>query len=397
MSPAARLARALGHRDFRLYALGQLFSLTGTWMQSVAQAWLVYRLTGSGTMLGLVGAAGLLPVLLLGLAGGALADRWPRRRLFAATQLAAGLLAAGLAALTLAGLVRAWHVLAAALALGVVHAVEIPTRHALIGSLVPRPLLPNAVGLSSALFNLARFMGPALAGVLVARWGEGPVFALNAASYLVVLAAVAAMSPAADGPARGRARAREGALAYVARTPPVRTALLVLAAGSLGGGAYTVLLPVIADRVLGGGAGTLGALMAAAGAGALAGALVLAARQGPEGLARRARLAAGGVAVGLVLLTVARHPAGAGAATAFLGFCTTSLIASTNACLQVRLPDHLRGRVMALAATTFMGALAVGQLAAGVAGDALGVAPTLRLFALVAAAAPLLSRRTARA
>ena len=389
---------ALRHRDFRLYCAGQIVSLLGTWMQSVAQAWLVYRLTGSGAALGVVGAAGLLPVLAFGLAGGMLADRLPRRALFAGTQLLAAALAATLAALTLTGAVRAWHVAAVAAALGLVHAVEIPTRHALVGNLVPREALPNAVGLNSALFNLARFAGPALAGLLVRHWGEGPVFALNAASYLAVVAAVAAMSPAADGGARAGRREAPGALAYAAGDREVLCALAVLAAGSLGGGAYTVVLPLITDRVLGAGPGTLGALMAAAGGGALVGALALAARGRPGGLARLARLAAGGVALGLALLALATHPLAAGAATAFLGFCTTSLVASTNAYLQVRVPDRVRGRLMALAATTFMGALAVGQLAGGGLADLAGPRAAVALAALpvLAGLAAVLSRRPRR-
>ena len=249
--------RSLRHRNYRLFVAGQLVSLIGTWMQSVAQAWLVYRLTGSAVLLGLVGFASQIPVLLLGPAGGAAADRLSRRRVLIGTQTASMVLAVTLAALTLGGQIRLWHIFVLAGLLGVVNAFDVPARHAFVVEMVDRGDLMNAIALNSSIFNGARVAGPAIAGVLVASIGEGWCFVVNAVSYAAVIAGLLSMRgpSAARAPAAGSAvRSIIEGFGFVARTGPVRALLLLVGLASLMGMPYTVLMPVFADRILHGGA-----------------------------------------------------------------------------------------------------------------------------------------------
>jgi len=281
--------RALRHRNFRLFFGGQLVSLVGTWMQSVAQSWLVYRLTGSPLLLGLVGFASQAPIFFLATVGGAVADRRSRRDLLLVTQAISMLLAFVLAALTLTGVVRAWEVFVLAASLGVVNAFDIPTRQAFVVEMVGRQDLPNAIALNSSMFNGARILGPSVAGVLVAAIGEGWCFFVNGVSFVAVIAALAAIRvPAREiavTTSRAVAHAAEG-FRFVWRTTPVRAILLLLAVTSITGMPYAVLMPIFADRVLHAGPRGLGMLMGASGVGALAGALALASRESIRGLGR---------------------------------------------------------------------------------------------------------------
>src|SRR6266545_630097 len=271
--------RALQHPNYRLFFAGQLISLVGTWMQSVAQSWLIYRLTGSAALLGAVGFAGQFPVFLLASLGGIVADRYNRRRVLMVTQTAAMLLATVLAALTLSGHVREWHVFVLAGMLGLVNAIDIPARQAFVVELVERKDFMNAIALNSAMFNGARVAGPALAGVLVASIGEGWCFLVNALSYLAVIAGLWRMRVESRGvPSRassGLADLLEG-FRFAWRTEPIRMLLLSLGLVSLVGMPYTVLMPIFADQILHSGARGLGILMGASGLGALIGALALA-------------------------------------------------------------------------------------------------------------------------
>ncbi len=275
--------RALRHRNFQLFFGGQLLSLTGTWMQNVAQSWLVYRLTGSSLLLGMTGFAGQIPVLLLSVIGGAVADRHDRRRLIVATQTAAMLLAFVLAALTLAQRIEVWHIIALAALGGCVNAFDIPARQSFFIEMVGREDLLNAIALNSTMFNSARILGPAVAGVLVASLGEGWCFLANGVSFLAVIAGLLAM----------RIQPRETAaqhtsmltellqgFRFVRGAMPIRTLLLLLGLVSLVGIPYTVLMPVFADSILHGGARGLGLLMGATGLGAASGALTIASRTG---------------------------------------------------------------------------------------------------------------------
>jgi MFS family permease len=281
--------RALRHRNYQLFFGGQLISLIGTWMQTVAQSWLVYQLTGSAVLLGSIGFSSQIPVFLLGPIGGSVADRYSRRHIVIATQISAMLLAFILAALTLTGLVRVWHVFVLAALSGVTNAFDLPARQAFVVDMVGREDLVNAIALNSSMFNGARMIGPAVAGLVVAAVGEGWCFFANGVSYLAVIGGLLLMTMTVRTrvplPGSALASVVEG-FQYVRRTRPIRALLLLLGLVSLVGMPYTVLMPIFADRILHGGPRGLGVLMSAIGVGALAGALTLAAKKGIHGLSR---------------------------------------------------------------------------------------------------------------
>lgn len=381
--------RSLRHRNFRLYYFGQLVSLNGSWMQNVAQAWLVYELTHSSLMLGVVSFFGLLPVLLFGLFGGVLADRWPRHRLMAGVQGIAMAQAFALAALTLSGAVQAWHVVALAFLLGLVHAVEIPARHSLVAELVPREDLPNAIALSSSIFNTARFVGPPIAGWMVAWIGEGMVFAINGVSFLAVLFALLAMKlPRADSmphTASPFARLAEG-LGYARRHPHIRAGLMMLAMVSMVGTA-SVLMPVFARDVFGGGSENLGLLLGAVGIGALGGALKLARRTSAVGLDRLIGMAGIAGGMGIMVFSFVEIFWAALPVLVLVGFTQSTMAASINTLIQLLVPDVLRGRVMSLFSVIFIGLMPAGGLAAGALAQIIGAPLTVTVFGLAGVAA----------
>ena len=380
MNRARATFRALRHRNYRLFFFGQLVSLIGTWMQSVAQAWLAYRLTGSAALLGVVAFSGQIPAFLFASWGGVVADRWPRRRILLATQVASMLLAGTLAGLTLSNRIEVPHLLVIAALLGVVNAFDIPARQAFVVEMVGREDLINAIALNSSIFNGARVVGPALAGVLVARFGEGWCFLLNATSYLAVLASLLAI----DVPEAAGARPTGSTLSrivegfrYAAAARPVRALLLLLGVVSLTAMPFSVLMPIFADRILGGGAASLGLLMGASGVGALAGALVLASRRGIAGLGRFVALSAAGFGVCLVLFSLSRRLWLSVALQVPVGFFMISQMASSNTLIQSLVPDRVRGRVMALYTMMFMGMAPFGALLAGAAAERWGAPATL--------------------
>jgi len=398
--PLPVLLRSLRHREFRYYFLGQLVSLHGTWMQSVAQAWLVYRLTQSSLMLGLVSFCALIPVLLFGLFGGVLADRLPRGKLFFAAQAIAMFQALLLAGLTLAGHIQVWQIMALAFFLGVVQAFEMPARHVLVAELVPRGDLGNAIALNSGVFNTARFIGPALAGVLVGWLGEGWVFFLNGVSFIGVLGALHAAGITGLGAPRREGSAREHlleGLRFAWRDRPIRVALLMLAAVSLVGVPYMVLMPVFASEIFHGDARTLGLLLGAAGAGALLGALRLAQRADPYGLERVIGSAALGGGAALVTFALAPVLGLALPLLLLIGLSLTTLVASINTFIQNQVPDALRGRVMALFSVTFIGIAPLGNLLAGALAHWVGVQITVVCCGVVCAACGLVYWRHGRA
>lgn len=378
------LLRSFRHRNFRLYLAGQLLSLHGTWMQSVAQAWLVYRLTDSSFMLGLVSFLNLAPVLLLGLFGGAVADRYSRFRLFWVTQTIAMLQAFTLGALTLSGYIEVSHILVFATLLGIVHAFEIPARHAMVAGLVERAELPNAIALNSSLFNLARFLGPALAGALIAAFGEGPVFVLNGLSFLTVLLALAAMRPRPAMHARPAGSGGPWAgLQFAWRQPSLRWALALVALVSLTGTPYLVLMPVFVRDVFGGGVQQLGILVGASGLGALIAALRLAQREHHAGLERLIVISGLLVGVGLLLFSQAGSFAFALVALPLIGFSINSLVSGTNTFLQLQAEDALRGRLMSLFSVVFLGFAPLGNLLAGSVAQHIGAPHTITACALI--------------
>jgi MFS family permease len=370
MTRAPRLPsiRALRHRNFRLFFGGQLISLIGTWMQSVAQSWLVYSLTGSTMLLGLVGFASQIPVFLLAPIGGVVADAANRQRVVLATQSSAMLLASILATLTLSGYIEIWHIFVLASLLGVVNAFDIPARQAFIVEMVGREDLVNAIALNSSIVNGARLVGPAVAGVLVSLVGEGWCFAANALSYIAVITGLLAM----DVPRRviepraGSALDSIGeGFTFVAGTPPVRSLLLLLGLVSLMGMPYSTLMPVFADRVLGAGAGGLGILMGMSGAGALIGALALAAKRSLRGLGRWVAWSSAAFGASLILFSLSRTFWLSAVLLVPVGCSMMVQMASSNTLIQSMVPDHLRGRVMAIYSMMFMGMAPFGALMAG--------------------------------
>lgn len=372
--------RALRHRNYRLFFGGQFVSLSGSWMQSVAQSWLIYRLTGSAVMLGSVNFAGQIPVFLLAPVGGAVADRFPRHRILLVTQAASMLLAGTLAAFTLAGVVREWHVFVLAALLGVVNAFDIPARQAFVVDMVGKEDLINAIALNSSMFNGARIVGPAVAGLLVAAVGEGWCFFANSASYVAVLGGLLLMRveraprPRPAGTAFERVRA---GFRFVARTGPVRAIMLLLGLVSLAGMPYAVLMPIFADQVLGGGAGALGVLMGAAGVGALAGAVLLAARKSLRGLGRWVALGSASFGVSIILFSFSRSFWLSALLLVPAGCSMIVQMASSNTLIQSMTPDELRGRVMAVYSMMFMGMAPVGALLAGTLAGRLGAPATV--------------------
>ena len=292
MPQRSRLAmgfRALTHRNFQLFMSGQLISLIGTWMQNISQAWLVYQLTGSSLLLGVVGFSSQFPILLLGPVGGIVADRWNRHRVVIGTQAASMVLAFILAGLTLTGKIKVWEIITLSALLGCVNAFDIPARQTFLMDMVGREDLVSAIGLNSSMFNSARIIGPAIAGLLVASIGEGWCFFVNAVSYIAVIAGLLLMrlGPVVreETSASPLERVVEG-FRFVRNTGPIFAPLLLLAIVSLVALPFSVLMPIFADRILHGGARGLGILMGATGVGAVLGALTLATRPGVRGLGR---------------------------------------------------------------------------------------------------------------
>jgi MFS family permease len=368
--------RSLRYRNFQLFFSGQLVSLVGTWMQNVAQAWLVYRLTGSAVLLGAVGFAGQIPIFLLATVGGVVADRYSRHRVVVATQTASLLLAFALAALTLTGAVHIWHIFTLAALLGAVNAFDIPARQAFIVEMVEREDLINAIALNSSMFNGARVVGPAIAGVLVAWIGEGWCFFVNGVSYLAVIAGLLMMRlprRAALGEPREPVLERviEG-FRFVIGNPPIHALMMLLGLVSVAGMPYAVLMPIFADQILHGGARGLGLLMGASGVGAVAAALLLAVRRGVLGLGRVVAAAAGAFGVSLIAFAYSRDFRLSLALMLPVGFSLMLQMGSSNTLIQTMTPDRLRGRVMAVYSMMFMGMAPIGALFAGVAAHRLG-------------------------
>ena len=377
--------RALRHRNFQLFFSGQLISLIGTWMQTTAQAWLVYRITGSSLKLGAVGFASQFPVFLVAPLGGIVADRFNRRRVVIGTQIASMVLALVLALLTLTGRVHVWHIFVLAALLGVVNAFDIPGRQAFLVDMVGKEDLMNAIALNSSMFNGARIIGPAIAGILVAKIGEGWCFFANGVSYVAVIIGLLMMR--VERPARRASAASpwthllEG-FRFVRYTAPIRAILLLLGLVSLVGMPYTILMPIFADKILHGGARGLGILMGATGVGALFGALTLASRSGVHGLGRWVAFSCGGFGISLILFSWSRNFWVSAALLLPVGFSMMLQMSSSNTLIQAMVPDHLRGRVMALYSMMFMGMAPFGALLGGALADRLGAPITVAMGAV---------------
>jgi MFS family permease len=376
------LLRALRSRNFRLFVAGQSVSLIGTWMQQVAMSWLVYRLTGSAMLLGVVGFASQIPTILISPVAGVLADRWDRRRLLIATQALAMFQAAFLAFVVLTGVVQVWQIILLSLILGIVNAFDIPVRQSFVVEMVEhREDLGNAIALNSSMVNGARLIGPSIAGLLVASVGEGICFILNAISYMAVIVALAAMriphGSHLPRPRRHILQELHEGFMYAYKFGPIRSILLLVALVSLMGMPYAVLMPVFAKDILHGGAHTFGFLMTAAGSGALVGTLYLASRQNVLGLGRVIVTATIFFAAGIASFALSSNFILSLAALALAGFGAMTLVASCNTVLQTILDEDKRGRVMSFFTMAFIGMAPFGSLGAGAMAGIIGPRDTL--------------------
>jgi len=386
ISGIKNLLRALRSRNYRLFLAGQSVSMVGTWMQQVAMSWLVYRITGSVFLLGVVGFTSQIPTFLFAPVAGVLADRWNRRRLLIITQALAMLQAALLAAVVLSGTVQVWHIIVLSLLLGVVNAFDIPIRQSFVVEMVyQREDLGNAIALNSSMVNGARLIGPAIAGLLVASVGEGACFVLNSISYLAVLVALAAMrlNPIPQHLKQRRNvfhELREG-FAYAYGFGPIRSILLLIALVSLTGMPYAVLIPVFAKEVLHGGAHTFGFLMTASGCGALAGTVYLASLKSVVGLGKLIILTTILFAVGIAIFAVSSNIFLSLVSLAVAGFGAMTFAASCNTILQTILEEKMRGRVMSFFTVAFVGIAPFGSFGAGAMADIIGPRNTLLIGA----------------
>jgi len=387
--------RALGSHNYRLYFFGQIVSVSGSWMQSVALGWLVLQITGSGTWLGLVIAFQFLPMLVLGPMGGVVADRVDKRRFLFATQATSGVLAAALGLIVLTGVVQLWMVFAFALALGIVNAFDMPARQTFVFEMVGPDLLTNAVTLNSVVMNSARIVGPAIAGVLIASVGLASCFLINGISYLACIAALALMHVAdlvaAEPRPREKGQLREG-FRYVWGDSSLRTPLLLMAAIGTLTYEFQITLPLIAQYTFGAGASGYGALTSAMGLGAVVGGLVAASRARPT----RRKLGLAAVVFGAAVLLASVMPTFAAMVVVLplVGAASITFISLANTSLQLSARPEMRGRVMALYSVAFMGSTPVGGPIVGWVGQAIGPRAALVLGGVTAIVAAALAWRS---
>jgi MFS family permease len=389
--PWPHALRSLANRNLRLFFAGQSISLVGSWMQNVAQGWLIYRLTSSATLLGAAGFAAQLPAFLFGLWAGSIADRFPRRRVVLATQANALVQASVLAALTLSGSVRPWHILALAFLLGLSHAFEIPARQSLLAEIAGGEDMPNAIALNSTLFNLARAVGPGIAGWTVAAVGEGWCFAINALSFAGTIYALVAMrivEHPRPPPTSQRAHLF-GGVSFAARHVYLRALFATLSVSAVLALPFSTFLPLFARDVLHGDARLLGFLQGSAGAGALTAGVLLMVRRGLTGLGRRVALGTSLLGAGVAVLALSREPLLSAAALAVAGFGMVTQAAGTMTLVQGLAPPELRGRLAGLFSMMFMGLSPFGALAGGIAAQRFGAPRVLFAGAVVVLAVSL--------
>lgn len=377
------LMRALRHRNFALFTSGQACALIGYWMQSIAQSWLLYRLTGSATLLGVLGFASSLPVLLLAPLAGLWSDRVNLHRAMYITQVLEMLQAITLAALAISGIVAPWHIITLSLIMGVLVAVELPMRHAYLLELVGNKQdLPNAVAVTSLMGNIGRLVGPAIAGIVIAAFGEATCFIINALTFVAVLVSFALIRVRPSVRSESHAPVMQGlyeGFSYAWASVPIRNLLVTLAAVSLLATPYMTLMPVLVREVFGQGANVMGFLVGSAGAGAVTGTLFLATRPNVRGLVPLivgASIAAG---IALAILSWTGSVGLAMPLLAVVGFGILVTSVSVNMILQTIVHDDKRGRVMSLYTVAFIGMWPLGSLGAGALADRIGVATTLTI------------------
>lgn len=374
--PLASMTRALRHRNFRLFFVGQSISLIGTWMQRVAVAWLVYQLTGSAFILGIVGFSGQIPVFFLAPFAGVLADRWNRHRLLLVTQTLAMVQAFVFSFLVLSHMIQIWHVISLSIVLGSINGFDVPVRQSfMIEMIEDKKDLGNAIALNSSMFNFARLLGPSIAGMLIALVGQGACFFINGLSYMAVVASLLMMTLPPKNVIRGNSKIRHEMVQgfrYAWDSVPIRSMLMMLALISLVGLPYIVLMPIFAKDILHGGPATLGFLMGFAGAGALSAALYLAARKTVLGLGKMIPISACLLGGGLIAFSFSKSLYVSMALMAVTGFGQIVQMATGNTLLQTVVDDDKRGRVMSFYAMSFGGMMPLGSLLAGAMASRIG-------------------------
>lgn len=377
------LLRALGHPNYRLYFGGQLLSIIGNWMQQIALSWLVYRLTGSTLMLGLVTFAGQIPSLFLAPLGGLLSDRYSRRWLLMITTALSGAQAVVLAALTLGGQMQPQLIVVMAFVLGLIAGIDQPIRQAFVPELIERREdIANAVALTSFTIHSSRFIGPVIGAFVVARFGEAVCFGLNAMSFVGAFWALVAMRLTLQvAPRRAMGAALREGVAYVRDHRAIRLLIGIVAVMALFSGSYQVLLPYFARDVYHGDVGLFGFLTAASGLGACLGTIFLASHRDLEGLQTKIILASLVVALALAVFALVQVFAIAVLAMVVAGFCSINTVAASNALIQSLVHDEMRGRVMAVFSMAFFGITPIGGLLVGYAAQRIGAQPTLLICA----------------
>jgi MFS family permease len=374
--------RALAHRNYRLFFSGQSVSLMGTWITRIATSWLVYRLTGSAFLLGIVGFCGQIPTLVLSPIAGVLVDRSDRHRMLLWTQVLSALQSLALAVLAFTHVINVAWILVLQVAQGIINAFDTPARQAFVVQMVEDPAdLPNAIALNSTMVNGSRIVGPSIGGIIIAAVGEGWCFLIDAISYGAVIWSLLEMRvPRAEAHSRRHGTMHEelrDGFRYVSSFLPVRTALLLLALVSAMGMPYSVLMPVVASQTLGGGAHTLGFLMTASGAGAVVGALYMASRRSVLGLGRVMVASTAIFGAGLVAFGLARSLWLALLILPVVGAGFMTEMAATNTIVQTIVEERLRGRVMAFYTMAFLGTAPIGSLIAGVLAARIGASATI--------------------
>ena len=381
------LLRALGSKNYRLYFIGQAVSLIGTWIQQIAMRWLVYRLTKSELLLGVVGFASDIPVFFLVPFAGVLADKLKRHRILAITQALSALQAFVLAILVITDQIAVWHVVVLGILLGIISAFDIPARQAFLVDVVEnKEDLGNAIALNSFIFNGALLIGPSIAGVLIAFFGEGPCFVINGISYLALIGALYFMRIPDRKIASANLRVGRGILegaAYAFRSVPIRSILLLVALVSFMGVSYMLLMPVFAEKVLHGGPREFGYLMSATGLGALAGAVFLASRRSILGLGKVIVGAGVFYGIGLAALSRSHYLILSLLLALMIGFSLMLLMASANTILQTIVEETKRGRVISLFVMARRGVESFGGLVAGVVANNLGTPDTLMIGGII--------------
>ncbi|MHC1775417.1 MAG: MFS transporter [Lentimicrobium sp.] len=380
-NPSASAIRSLRHRNYRLYFFGQLISLPGNWIQNIALGWLVYRLTDSALLLGVVGFAGQIPSLLLTPLAGVYADRVDRRKVLITTQTISMLIALTVAALIFSGRIQVWHIIVSAALNGISIAFDTPFRHAfLVNMVTDRSDLQNAIALNSTLFNTARFAGPPLGGLLIALSGEGICFMINGLSYLAVIASLLAMQvDSRIEPVKHASVFSDliSGLRYAYKALPIRYLLIMVITTSLLGLPFQVFMPVFAREVLHGNSQTLGYLIGAIGAGALTGAVYLATRKSLDGIPVIIFISASMFSLGLMAFSVSTGLLISIALLVITGFGMVVEFASSNTLLQTMVDDQMRGRIVALYSMSFMGFTPLGSLMMGGLAEFAGVQVTV--------------------